>query len=94
MTPTLTPAPLPIALLVHSIEQPNGISIFPGEKKMHISNSHDRKKRWYLYYLTSNGGLANGRIFYNVSNEKGMRVCDGLKIDKAGNVFVAGPGGI
>ena len=81
-------------LLVDSIEQPNGISIFPGGKTMIISNSDNRKKRWYLYDITPNGSLANGRIFYDVSNEKGMGGCDGLKIDNRGNVFAAGPGGI
>ena len=83
-----------VTLLIDSIEQPNGIGIFPGGKKMIISNSDDRKKRWYLYDITSNGSLANGSVFYDVSNEKGMGGCDGLKIDKAGNVFAAGPGGI
>lgn len=83
-----------VTLLVDSIEQPNGISIFPGGKTMIVSNSDDRKKRWYLYDITSNGSLTNGRVFYDVSNEKGMGGCDGLKIDKAGNVFAAGPGGI
>jgi len=29
-------------------------------------------------------------VFYEVSNEKGMGGCDGFKIDKAGNVFIAG----
>jgi gluconolactonase len=81
-------------LLVDSIEQPNGISIFPGGKTMIISNSDDRKKRWYLYDIAPNGSLKNGRVFYDVSNEKGMGGCDGLKIDKAGNVFAAGPGGL
>lgn len=83
-----------VNLLVDSVEQPNGIGIFPGRKTMIISNSDDRKKRWYLYDLTPNGSLANGRLFYDVSNEKGVGGCDGLKIDKAGNVFATGPGGI
>ena len=81
-------------LMVDSIEQPNGISIFPGGKTMIISNSDNRKKRWYLYDITPNGSLANGRIFYDVSDQRGMGGCDGLKIDQKGNVFAAGPGGI
>ena len=36
----------------------------------------------------------NARVFYDVSNEKEMGGCDGFKIDKAGNVFASGPGGI
>jgi SMP-30/Gluconolactonase/LRE-like region len=83
-----------VTLLIDSIEQPNGIGIFPDGKTLIVSNSDDRKKRWYLYDITSNASLANGRVFYDVSNEKGMGGCDGLKIDKSGNVFAAGPGGI
>lgn len=82
-----------ITLLVDSIEQPNGIAIFPDKKNLIVSNSDSRKKRWHLYDITANG-LANGRVFYDVSNEKGAGGCDGLKIDKKGNVFAAGPGGI
>ncbi len=83
-----------VILLIDSIEQPNGIGVFPGGKKLIVSNSDDKKKRWYIYDIASNGSLTNARVFYDVSNEKGMGVCDGLKIDKAGHVFAAGPGGI
>ena len=39
--------------------------------------------------------LTNGKIFYSAANEKGMKgLPDGLKIDKQGNVFAAGSGGI
>jgi gluconolactonase len=81
-------------LLVDSIEQPNGIGIFPDGKTLLIANSDNRKKRWYAYDIAKDGSLTNARVFYDVSNEKGMGGCDGFKIDKAGNVFAAGPGGI
>lgn len=83
-----------ITLLIDSIEQPNGISIFPGGKKLLVSNSDNRKKRWYTYDIASNGTLSNAQLFYDASNEKATGLCDGLKIDKKGNVFAAGPGGI
>ena len=83
-----------ITLLIDSIAQPNGISIFPGGKKLLVSNSDNRKKMWYTYDLTSDGSLANAKVFYDVSTEKAPGLCDGLKIDKKGNVFAAGPGGI
>jgi gluconolactonase len=81
-------------LLVDSIEQPNGIGILPDGKTLLVSNSDNRKKKWYAYDIGTNGLLTNARVFYDVSNEKGMGGCDGFKIDKAGNVFAAGPGGI
>jgi gluconolactonase len=83
-----------ITLLVDSIEAPNGIAIFPDGKTLLVANSDNKKKRWYVYDIVSNGSLANGRVFYDVSNEKGAGGCDGLKIDKKGNVFATGPGGV
>ena len=83
-----------ITLLIDSIAQPNGISIFPGGKKLLVANSDNRKKMWYTYDITTDGSLANAKVFYDVSNEKAAGLCDGLKIDKKGNVFAAGPGGI
>jgi gluconolactonase len=83
-----------VELLVDSIEQPNGIAFFPGRKTMLISNSDNAKKRWYVYDVTTDGRLANGKVFYDVSSERGAGGCDGLKIDKNGNVFATGPGGI
>ena len=83
-----------VSLLIDSIEAPNGIALMPDKKTMIVSNSDGRKKRWYAYDLASNGSLSNGRIFFDVSGERGPGGCDGLKIDKAGNVFATGPGGI
>jgi len=83
-----------ITLLLDSIEQPNGIGIMPDGKTLLVSNSDHRKKRWYAYTLDSKGVPTNGRIFYDVSNERGLGGCDGFKIDKDGNVFAAGPGGM
>lgn len=83
-----------VSLLIDSIEQPNGIGILPDGKTLIVSNSDDKKKVWYAYDIGTSGSLTHGRIFYDVSNEKGRGGCDGLKIDKAGNVFATGPGGI
>jgi gluconolactonase len=83
-----------VTLLLDSIEQPNGISIFPDGKTLLVSNSDGRKKKWYSYELASNGSLTNGKVFYDVSKERAPGGCDGFKIDKVGNVFAAGPGGI
>jgi len=83
-----------VSLLIDSIEAPNGIALMPDKKTMIVSNSDGRKKRWYAYDLASNGALSNGRIFFDVSGERGPGGCDGFKIDKAGNVFATGPGGI
>jgi len=83
-----------VRLLIDSIESPNGIGIMPDGKTLLVSNSDDGKKVWYRYDITPGGTLSNATIFYDASSEKAAGVCDGFKIDKKGNVFAAGPGGI
>lgn len=85
-----------IKLLTDSLTRPNGIAFMPGEKTLLVANSDPDKKKWYAFDLDANDSLINPRIFYDASSspatEKGLP--DGMKIDKNGNVFAAGPGGI
>jgi gluconolactonase len=85
-----------VTLLTDRITRPNGIGIFPGGKTILISNSDSTKACWYAYDLDKNGMFAHGRIFYSaqkaIKHNNGLP--DGLKIDKQGNVFAAGPDGI
>ncbi|HEX6890941.1 MAG TPA: SMP-30/gluconolactonase/LRE family protein [Chryseolinea sp.] len=84
-----------IVLLTDSVTRPNGIALFPGEKTLIVANSDPAKAVWYAFDLAENDSIASGRVFYDATqntNEKGLP--DGLKIDKAGNVFATGPGGV
>jgi len=84
-----------VFLLVDSITRPNGIAFFPGGKRLLVANSDPGKKNWYVFDVLGDS-LINGKEFYNLANSdktwKGLP--DGLKIDKNGNVFATGPGGI
>ncbi|MEO7767117.1 MAG: SMP-30/gluconolactonase/LRE family protein [Ferruginibacter sp.] len=80
-----------ITLLIDSIEQPNGIGIFPGGKTLIVSNSDAMKKKWYAYDIATNGSLNNARVFYDVSNEEGLGVCDGFKLTKLAMCLPPGP---
>ena len=85
-----------LTLLIDSISRPNGIAFMPGEKTLIIANSDPAKAVWYAYDLGDDDSVVNGRIFYAVAAadkaEQGNP--DGLKIDRNGNVFATGPGGI
>lgn len=83
-----------VILLVDSITRPNGLAFFPGEKKLLIANSDPDKPYWYIYDIKDDA-LTNGQLFYSAagnSSENGLP--DGFKIDKNGNVFATGPGGL
>ncbi|MBU3822760.1 SMP-30/gluconolactonase/LRE family protein [Flavobacteriaceae bacterium XHP0103] len=77
-----------------AIPQPNGLAIFPDKKTMIVASTDGPDKGWFLYDIDKNGDLKNKRVFYNVASERGMGGCDGLKIDKSGNVFATGPDGV
>lgn len=85
-----------VTLLVDSLTRPNGIAFAPGEKRLIIANSDQKKAVWYSYELTENDSLVNGKILYDATDalatESGLP--DGLKIDKKGNLFATGPGGV
>ena len=66
----------------------------PDGKTLIVSNSDYRKKRWYAYELKADGTIANGKILYDASSERAPGLCDGFKIDKQGNLFASGPGGV
>ena len=83
-------------LITDSLTRPNGIALFPGEKKLIVANSDPEKSIWYTFELGDNNTVSGARIFYDATSvaktEKGLP--DGLKIDGKGNVFATGPGGV
>jgi gluconolactonase len=84
-----------VILQTDSITRPNGIALFPGEKRMIVACSDPDKPNWYVFNVAGDT-LLNGKIFYSTEGQnKGVSgLPDGLKIDKTGNVFASGPGGI
>jgi gluconolactonase len=84
-----------VILLTDSITRPNGIAFFPGEQKLLVANSDPKKPNWYVWDIKGDS-LSNGKIFYSAAgyDKSWHGLPDGLKIDKNGNVFATGPGGI
>ncbi len=84
-----------VILLTDSITRPNGIALFPGEKRLLVANSDPDKPNWYVFDVNGDS-LANGKIFYSTTDydKSWGGLPDGFKIDKNGNVFATGPGGI
>lgn len=83
-----------VILLTDSLTRPNGLAFFPGEKKLLVANSDPQKANWYVFDIDGDK-LTNGKIFYHAVSEKGLKgLPDGLKIDREGNVFATGPGGV
>jgi gluconolactonase len=85
-----------VKLISDTITRPNGIALFPDEKTLIVANSDPEKPKWYAFDLLENDSVANARVFYDATEaaKTDRGGCDGLKIDKQGNVFATGPGGV
>lgn len=85
-----------VTLLVDSISRPNGIALTPDEKTLIVANSDPANAVWYAFDIDANDSLSNARILFDATAEtktsKGLP--DGFKIDKKGNIFASGPGGV
>ena len=85
-----------VTLLVDSLTRPNGIAFTPNEKTVIVANSDPDKAMWYAFDIGDGDSLVNARIFFDATEsaktESGLP--DGLKIDRQGNVFATGPGGV
>jgi len=81
-----------VRLLTKELSQPNGLAFSPDGKHFYVDDSEQRNIR--VYDFTSEGTLANGRIFGEEPGGKHEGVPDGIKVDKAGNLYVTGPQGI
>jgi gluconolactonase len=81
-----------VQLLTKDLTQPNGLAFSPDGKHFYVDDSEKRNIR--VYDVQPNGTLSGGRIFGEEPGGKDDGVPDGIKVDKAGNVFVTGPKGI
>ncbi len=79
---------------------PNGIAFSPDEKVLYV-NGNLYKGSMFIgnmgirrYDVRADGTVDNGRVFVDMSNDKAIGGPDGMKVDRNGNVYCTGPGGI
>ena len=86
-----------VELMSKEIERPNGIALSPDEKTLYVAQSHPEQPTITAFPVKSDGTVGNGKLFYDATpikapDQKGNP--DGLKVDKLGNLWASGPGGI
>ncbi|MGA2069410.1 MAG: SMP-30/gluconolactonase/LRE family protein [Thermoguttaceae bacterium] len=85
-----------VTLLTKEMTGPNGIAFSPDEKILYVSQSDPHKAVWMAFAVKEDGTVGPGRVFYDATRwTKTLNgLPDGMKIDRGGNLFAAGPGGI
>jgi gluconolactonase len=80
--------------VLKDLPRPNGLAFSPDERYLYVSNSEPPQKLWMRFEVNQNGSLGAGKVFYDVDDRDEPGLPDGMKVDRRGNVYGAGPGGI
>ncbi len=82
-----------ITLIVWDFSRPNGLALSPDESILYINDTRRRHIR--AFELEPNGMplLATDRVFCDLGGERPGNP-DGMKVDREGNVYCGGSGGI
>lgn len=78
-------------LLVRDLAQPNGLAFSPDGHTLYVD---DTERRTIWRYDFHDGTVSNGRLFAEEKIEGERGVPDGMKVDRNGNLYATGPGGI
>ncbi len=90
--PGAPPAHDKLQLIIKDLPRPNGIAFSPDEKYLYISNSGPAK--WMRYTVQPDGSVRDGKVFLDPAGAKGAGGPDGIKVDKEGNLWGSGAGGV
>jgi gluconolactonase len=86
-----------LQLFTLDMKFPNGMAFAPGEKYLYVNDM--MSKTILKYEVRPDDTIANGQLFIDEDPTKtepypNVGYPDGMKVDKKGNVYCTGPGGI
>jgi len=82
-----------VRLVASDMTRPNGLAFSPDERHLYVSNSDRDAKIWKKYDVAPDGTLGNGRVVLDLTANSGQAP-DGMKVDRDGNLYCTGPGGL
>jgi gluconolactonase len=83
-----------LALLTSELSGPNGLAFSPDERYLYVGNWDERQKVVMRYEVRPDCTLGENRVFFDMTTAAGEDAIDGIKVDRAGHVYVSGPGGL
>ena len=86
-----------VTLLERGLTFPNGLAFSPDEQTLYVAVSDASATRIMAYDVQRDGSLARQRVFFDAQPrhlQKLPGLCDGMKVDRDGNLWATGPGGV
>ena len=85
-----------LTLLTKNMTRPNGLAFSPDEKTFYVAQSDPQKAIWMSFPVQADGSVGEGKVFADATSMVGKYpgLPDGLKVDRQGNLWATGPGGV
>ena len=86
-----------LSLLTKELSRPNGIAFSPDEKTLYVPQSDAKKAVLMAYPVLEDGSVGPGKVLYDFTADVSKKLPglpDGMDVDKHGNIFCTGPGGV
>ena len=83
--------------IISDLTRPNGLAFSPDGRTLYIAQSDSERAIWMSYPVNANGNVGTGTLLYDAtsmlkSGKSGLP--DGFKVDREGNLWSSGPGGL
>ena len=86
-----------VTLVVGDLTRPNGVAFSPDEKTLYVAQSDPKRPVVMAYPLQADGSVGAGRVVFGPEDMKKQEFdggFDGMKVDRDGNLWVTGAGGV
>jgi gluconolactonase len=85
-----------LSVLTREVDPPNGLAFSPDERTLYVAQSNPQRPLWLAFPVRADGSLGAARVFHDASAlvRNGPGLPDGMEVDRDGNLFAAGPGGV
>ncbi|WP_018621696.1 SMP-30/gluconolactonase/LRE family protein [Spirosoma luteum] len=86
-----------VSIVVGDLTRPNGIALSPDEKILYVAQSDPMRPLVMAYPLLADGSVGKGRVAFGPDEMKKQNLpggFDGMKVDREGNLYVTGGGGV
>jgi gluconolactonase len=81
-----------LQLIIKDLPRPNGIAFSPDEKYLYIADSG--LKVWLRYKVQADGSVTDREQLLDAKTDSTPGGPDGIRVDKQGNIYGSGPGGV
>lgn len=81
-----------MVLIDKALSRPNGLAFAPGERVLYVGDSATQTV--WAYTIAKDGSASDKRLVVDVTDDSKPGRIDGVRVDRAGRIYVTCPGGL